>query len=227
MSTAENFTVAPQTELAPWAEEMLKEQEQAPPQQQDPAASDVVLFQVPSLAANDADGLATLLAQHPDLYEQILAAAAGFLGNDTVVRALEIRKQQTEASTAQPEPQAETTPPTVVAEQAAEHSCGVCDGPVCVCKPAQEEVVEPGWVVRARAFNANHEDQVNLFNIATGFACRGPDGQPDPNAIANWQSQNGVDPDGRVGQETADRAWLLMPVEAPQTQNVATEPPQA
>jgi hypothetical protein len=95
-----------------------------------------------------------------------------------------------------------------------------------VKEPVEEKPVEPGWVVRARAFNARHEDDVRLFNIATGFACEGPDRQPDPNAVANWQAQHGVDPDGRIGKETADRAWQLMPVEAPKAApEVAAEPP--
>ena len=30
---------------------------------------------------------------------------------------------------------------------------------------------EAGWVVRARAYNANHPDEVQLFNHATGYTC--------------------------------------------------------
>lgn len=217
---AENFTIAPQAELAPWAEEALKQQEQAPQVQQeqakqDPAASDVILFELPALAAGDAQGLADLIIRHPDMYEQILASAASFLGNDTVTKALDIvHGGKTEAKQAAQEPAAEVTPPQVVQEQAQEHACGVCHGEVCACEAPKEQEAEPGWVVRARAFNAKHEDDVNLFNMATGFSCS-VDGQLDPNAVATWQGNNGVKPDGRVGKETADRAWALMPVEQP------------
>jgi hypothetical protein len=125
MSDAADFTVAPQEELQPWAEEMLKEQEEAKPQeadaqQQDPAASDVILFQVPALSSGDAQGLADILLAHPELYEQILATAAGFLGNDTVAKALELIN----APQAQPEEpkQEEQTPPDVIEAQAAEET---------------------------------------------------------------------------------------------------------
>jgi hypothetical protein len=221
MSTAADFTVAPQTELAPWAEEALKQQEEAPQVKdqaaQDTGGNDVLLFQIPALAAGDAEGLANIIIHHPDLYEQILTTAASFLGNDTVTRALDIvhgGTTQAEAAKAQ-EPAAEETPADVVAQQAAEHSCGVCKGEACVCDAPKEEIVEPGWVVRARAFNAKHPDEVQLFNHATGYQCVGPNGEPDPNAVANWQANHGVKPDGRIGKETADVAWSLMPVEAP------------
>lgn len=221
-NSAENFTVAPQQELQPWAKEALEQQEQAPQVQeqqskQDPAASDVILFELPALAAGDAQGLADLIIKHPDLYEQILASAASFLGNDTVTKALDIvHGGKTEANQAVQEPAPEVTPPQVVQQQAAEQV------PEQGKEPApQEQEVEPGWVVRARAFNAKHEDEVNLFNIATGYSCT-VDGQLDPNAVATWQANNGVKPDGRVGKETADRAWMLMPVE--QQQPVYTLP---
>lgn len=235
---AADFTVAPKTELEPWAEEMLAEQEEAKPaetaepQQADPAASDVILFQVPSLSAGDAQGLADILLAHPELYEQILATAAGFLGNDTVAKALDILH----APQAQPEEpkQEEQTPPEVVAEQAAEQtSAGQPDmAPEQIQQEQQSQEVEAeqssepepeaGWVVRARAYNANHPDEVQIFNHATGYTCT-VGGEIDPNAVANWQAANGVSPDGRVGKETADAAWQLMPVEQPQSTAVLAE----
>lgn len=230
MPTAADYTVAPLEQLEPWAEEMLKEQEEtkpaesAEPQQQDPAASDVILFQVPALAAGDAQGLADLLLAHPELYEQILSTAASFLGNDTVAKALEIM-QAPQAAPEPPKQEQEVTPPEVVAAQAAEETtAGTEEATVAEVQQeqaAETETAEPspeaGWVVRARAYNAAHPDEVQLFNHATGYSCVGPDGEPDPNAIANWQSANGVSPDGRVGKQTADAAWQLMPVEQPQS----------
>lgn len=235
MSTAADFTTAPMTELEPWAKEALDQQEAAPEvkaeqAEQDPAASDVILFQLPALAAGDAQGLADLIIHHPDLYEQILEAAANFLGNDTVTRALDI-VHGAPADKAEPEqePAPEATPPDVVLQQAEE----VAPEPTTAAEPQHEEApaeqeVEPGWVVRARAFNAKHEDDVNIFNIATGFACTAG-GQLDPNLVARWQADHGVAPDGRVGKETADAAWTLMPVEAPKEQYTLPDdipPPQ-
>jgi len=223
-----DFTIAPQQELEPWAQEMLQEQEQqseetAEPAQQDPAANDVLLFSVPMLASGDAEGLAQLLREHPDLYEQILATAAGFLGNDTVARAIELLQGPAETPV---EPlQEEATPEAVVEQQAAEATTQGTEeaAPEAAQQaeaqaeeaPSAEPEPEPGWVVRARGYNAAHEDEVRLFNHATGFSCT-VNGELDPNAVANWQAANGVSPDGRVGKETADAAWALMPVEAPQ-----------
>jgi hypothetical protein len=231
MSTAADFTVAPQEELAPWAEEMLAEQEETQaqeteePAQKDPAANDVLVFELPSLAAGDAQGLVDLIIKHPDLYEQILATAAGMLGNDTLAKALDIVHGAPPQAAEEPKTE-ETTPTEVIEQQAAEEtSAGTAEATVEEVQAAKEEQTaptesaepepEPGWVVRARAYNAAHPDEVALFNHATGFSCTGAGGEPDPNAVANWQAANGVAPDGRVGKETADAAWALMPVEQP------------
>lgn len=239
MYDASNFTVAPKQELEPWAKEMLEEQEQAQqaettPEQKEPGANDVLLFEVPALQAGDAEGLAAIIIAHPDLYEQILATAAGFLGNDTLTRALDLVHGAPRAE-AQAEPkQEEATPPEVVAQQAAEETTqGTAEAsPEATVQhqaeeqaPAAEPEPEPGWVVRARAFNANHQDDVFTFFHATGFACAGPDGEPDPYAVANWQAEHGVAPDGRIGKETAEAAWALMPVEAPAPAQQAPEEP--
>lgn len=239
MTTAADFTVAPLEKLEPWAEEMLAEQEEtkpaetAEPQQQDPAANDVLLFQVPALAAGDAQGLADLLLAHPELYEQILSTAASFLGNDTVAKALELM-QDPQAAPEPPKQEEEVTPPEVIAAQAAEETkAGTEEATAEVVQQEQEaaevETAEPepeaGWVVRARAYNANHPDEVQLFNHATGYSCVGANGEVDPNAVANWQAANGVSPDGRVGKQTADAAWALMPVEQPQSPAALPEAP--
>jgi hypothetical protein len=211
---AGNFTVAPSPELEPWAKEALGEQTegQASEQQQmDPVASEVLLFQVPQLHWTDEQGLAEILLKHPDLHEQIVATAAGFLGNTTILEALEIVRVESERSKGAAEPKEEVTPPDVIASQAEDRKPAPDQTP----EETSQQEAEPGWVVRARAFNSNHEDEVNLFNIATGFAARDANGRPDPAAIARWQADNGIEPDGRIGQSTADLAWQLMPVEAP------------
>lgn len=241
MTTAADFTVAPLEKLEPWAEEMLAEQEEvkpaesAEPQQADPAANDVILFQVPSLAVGDAQGLADLLMAHPELYEQILSTAASFLGNDTVAKALEIISGKPAEEQQAAAPQAEEVTPTEVIEQQASEETNAGKAEVATEEVKQEqeqaetETAEPepeaGWVVRARAYNANHPDEVQLFNHATGYSCMGANGEIDPNAVANWQAANGVSPDGRVGKETADAAWALMPVEQPSSPAQLPEEP--
>lgn len=240
MTTAADFTVAPLEKLEPWAEEMLAEQEEvkpaesAEPQQQDPAANDVLLFQVPSLAVGDAQGLADLLMAHPELYEQILSTAASFLGNDTVAKALEIVSGKPAEEQQAAPPQAEEVTPTEVIEQQASEETNAGKDEVTTEQAQQENQAETesaqpepeaGWVVRARAYNANHADEVQLFNHATGYSCLGANGEIDPNAVANWQAANGVSPDGRVGKETADAAWSLMPVEQPSSPAQLPEEP--
>jgi hypothetical protein len=219
---AGNFQVAPSPELEPWAKDALAQQsaEQEKAQQEmDPQAHDVLYFQIPSLEWADEQGLAEILLKHPNLHEQIVKTAAGFHGNSTILQALEIEREELERSKKAAEPQKEQTPPSVVESQAEEKK----KDPGEVAEAPKAEEAEPGWVVRARAFNSNHDDQVNLFNIATGFQARDANGRPDPAAIARWQAENGIEPDGRIGQETADRAWQLMPVEAPK-QEVYTLP---
>jgi hypothetical protein len=70
-------------------------------------------------------------------------------------------------------------------------------------------------VGRPRPHTSPPEDDVTLYNIAPGFAARDAEGHPDPTPIARWQADNGHEPDGRIGKDTADTAWRLMPVEAP------------
>jgi hypothetical protein len=62
------------------------------------------------------------------------------------------------------------------------------------------------WVVKARAYNAEHPARVAAFRAATGDACLGADGELDPAQVARWQDHHGVSPDGRVGEQTVRAA---------------------
>jgi len=74
-------------------------------------------------------------------------------------------------------------------------------------EPKQEEqATEAAWVTRARAFNEDHEAEVEAFKKLTGTACVDKEGRLDPNAVANWQVAHGVSPDGRVGRLTLKAA---------------------
>ena len=75
---------------------------------------------------------------------------------------------------------------------------------------AEPPVEEPGWVISARMYNDNHQEQVVQFDQHTNGSCIGADGQLDPNLVADWQLQHDVAADGRVSQETlaASMSWL-------------------
>jgi hypothetical protein len=61
---------------------------------------------------------------------------------------------------------------------------------------------EPAWVGGARKYNEAHAELVSDFNELTKQACLDASGQLDPQAVARWQGQHGVAPDGRVGPRT-------------------------
>jgi hypothetical protein len=65
-------------------------------------------------------------------------------------------------------------------------------------KPA----AEPAWAAGARRYNEAHVELVSEFNELTQGSCKGAGGQLDPQAVARWQRQHGVDADGKVGPHT-------------------------
>jgi hypothetical protein len=66
-------------------------------------------------------------------------------------------------------------------------------------KPA---AAAPAWVAGARKYNALHAEFVSDFNDATASSCVDASGQLDPEAVARWQRQHGLDADGKVGSHT-------------------------
>lgn len=61
---------------------------------------------------------------------------------------------------------------------------------------------EPAWVAGARTYNDAHAGLVSEFNDATANSCLDASGQLDPQAVARWQRQHGVEADGKVGPHT-------------------------
>jgi hypothetical protein len=61
---------------------------------------------------------------------------------------------------------------------------------------------EPAWVAGARKYNDAHAELVSDFNELTNNSCLDANGQLDPQAVARWQQQHGVEADGRVGPHT-------------------------
>ena len=70
-------------------------------------------------------------------------------------------------------------------------------------KPA---AAEPAWAAGARKYNDAHAQMVSDFNEATGNSCLDASGQLDPQAVARWQRQHGVEADGKVGPHTVAAA---------------------
>jgi hypothetical protein len=78
------------------------------------------------------------------------------------------------------------------------------------------------WRSGARAYNAAHASLVEEFNTLTHGEC-GSGGDADPEAVARWQQQHGVAPDGRVGPRTFHAARRLSVAQtAKTTKAVAT-----
>jgi peptidoglycan hydrolase-like protein with peptidoglycan-binding domain len=76
--------------------------------------------------------------------------------------------------------------------------------------PAPKSKAEPPWVAGARAYNDAHASLVAEFNDLTGFRCAPDDGLIDPQGVAAWQRQHGLDPDGKVGPHTLAAARQVM-----------------
>jgi len=170
-----------------------------------------VLFRMAILEPGDSKLLGQILKDNPDIHDQIVAQATRDLGEATVKEALAIArgegpKEEPPTEVKEQVEQPEPTPPDVVQESAKEQ----------VQKPEAKEpepepkVEEPGWVVRARAFNQTHSDLAWDFNQCTLGSCMGADGVLDPNLVAKWQADHNVPPDGRVGPHTLDAARIAM-----------------
>jgi hypothetical protein len=65
-----------------------------------------------------------------------------------------------------------------------------------------KSAAEPAWVASARTYNDAHAGLVSEFNDATAKSCLDASGQLDPQAVARWQRQHGVEADGKVGPHT-------------------------
>jgi len=174
-----------------------------------------ILFSLQILEQGQADELASILRNHPEMFDQIVAEAEQYVGKEACDRAVAMVRGAPPQVAEQPEP----TPPAEIENSATEHA-----GEAATVAP--EPTQESGWVVRARAYNAHHPDDVSQFNQLTQGACIGADGQIDPNLIATWQAGHGVAPDGRVGNETIAAAQTLNPEPAQQAQVPEPEPEQ-
>jgi hypothetical protein len=54
----------------------------------------------------------------------------------------------------------------------------------------------------AETFNRRHPDQVDEFNRLTANLCVAEGGLPDVESVKKWQTEHGLDPDGKIGKRT-------------------------
>lgn len=153
------------------------------------------------------------IRNNPALRDAVLGGAAEF---DPQL-AEEVRAALAQGVATSPTIETEPTPPAVVKASAEE----AAPAPSPEAAPVQDAAAqaEPGWVTRARAYHQDHAENAARFNQITGGVCLGADGTLDPNLVANWQVEHGVEPDGRVG-----RATLAAATEAPVAPVAAAEP---
>ena len=164
----------------------------------------------------DATRLAELIRLDPFNKDAMVAEATVYLGQSAVREALamvadfvDTSAETTEAAAPSEETvaeavsEAEPTPPAVIEEEVA----AVETAPEGAVEPAVEPTKEPGWVTRARAYNEQNATNVQIFNEVTAWSCCPPKSTDvDPYLVARWQQKHGLDPDGRVGPDTANRA---------------------
>lgn len=156
------------------------------------------------MGPDDAGMLAEMLKLYPNLSGGIILFAASHMGNAFVQRAIAIAKSSKTQGRAAPlshdEALVSMTRPAATLSEVDETAAP---------KPAQA-AAEPAWVAGARAYNAAHPELVDEFNELTGDVCR-LDGESkvDPQAVARWQSNHGLVPDGKIGPHTVAKARTL------------------
>lgn len=208
-------TAQPEAEVAPDAAP-------TPPEAPSTTGPDQgLLFSLRVLDETSTAELAQILRNHPEMFDAIVAEAVQYCGEQTVQAAVALVRN------AAPPEQEPTPPEQVQAESESGEASSESSDTSTEEAPVQEEA---GWVVRARAWNTNHLELSHEFNQLTSGACLGANGQLDPVLISNWQANNGVSPDGRVGHNTIAAARALNPAPPAQAQDVPDpepEPPPA
>jgi hypothetical protein len=169
---------------------------------------DTVRFQV--LAATTAEELAVVLKGFPQFRQQILETSQ--LADVEKERAVQMADAPTQDATEEQAP----PPPAAEGPQPG-------DTPTTADPTSEADLEkEPAWIGRARAYNLDddHIGNSSQFNALTEGQFS-QSGQLDPVLIAAWQQQNGLEPDGRVGEHTLAKAQELL--KKPQLQAPAPE----
>lgn len=153
---------------------------------------------------------------NPHLRDQVLIGATQY--DPDIAEA--VRQRLANPTPAPAETEAEPTPPTVVAEEAAEATpppasarAKQANAKDATAGGTTSDKSEPGWVRRARIYNAKHKKDVEMFLSLTGSVCLDAEGNLDPRLVARWQAEHGTQPDGRVGPNTVTAAIVALPFE--------------
>jgi peptidoglycan hydrolase-like protein with peptidoglycan-binding domain len=172
--------------------------------------------QVKSLRYGDAEGLASLLAAHQEFSRNLLGVASSHVGLAAVKRAMAMTQHN-----------AVGRPGALTQQQIGPGGEFELEGSAPAARPGvvrpgaltQQQIgpggefelegsapakpaAEPAWAAGARRYNEAHVELVSEFNELTQGSCKGAGGQLDPQAVARWQRQHGVDADGKVGPHT-------------------------
>ncbi|HEX3759161.1 MAG TPA: peptidoglycan-binding domain-containing protein [Kofleriaceae bacterium] len=193
--------------------------------------------QIMQMIPGDSTQLAEMIENYPEFMGKIMMVAAPHLGNAAVQRALALVKQMKSVSGAAGtlgHDEARTSmgdgpPPRPLSGHemmAALHDPS--DAPAAAeaapATPKAAPAAAPAWVAGARAYNDAHLELVDEFNDLTSDICRlDGAGKVDPQAVARWQSNHGLAPDGKIGPQTVAAARKLK-AKAPE---VAATAPQA
>jgi hypothetical protein len=147
----------------------------------------------------NAKDLAQIIKGHPTLRQQIVDEASKYLSPGEIARAIRIA----DGAAADHEQQEQQKPPTPAPE---EPKPG--DKPPGLTAPVEQEPA--AWIGQARAFNAAHESLMSEFNLLTSFALldanRESGAVADPERVAYWQREHGLEPDGKIGHQTVAAA---------------------
>jgi hypothetical protein len=178
---------------------------------------------VMALRPGDVEGLRTLLSLHREMSQQILAAASPHVGISTVRQAIDaasagatgaegsLSQQDVapggeyalEDSPAVPAP-AIVRPGALTQSEIRPGGELALDGEAATKAPV---VADPPWVASARRYNTAHAELVDEFHDLTDFVCREEDTSgTNPKAVAAWQRNHGLDPDGKIGHQTVAAA---------------------
>jgi hypothetical protein len=173
--------------------------------------------QLMALGPDDAPQLARLLAQASPgpQHDALLMAARTSLGAAMVGRAQQIK----ETGGVPTDEAAQSTNDTAPAK-----GTGPSNGAAPTGDAAAKPEHSAGWVAAAEAYNRAHAHFVDEFNELTGDSVHlDAHEKLDVNAVAHWQRNHGLDPDGKVGPRTVQKAREVYASEKPQVASSAQQ----
>jgi hypothetical protein len=166
--------------------------------------------QIMQMSPADAEKLAEMLQLYPDFVGAILMVAAPHLGNAAVQRAIALAKSWKAKGKVDAASHDDMKGTLQDADDPSWYPewKGTLDGEgdqpsetEPTSAPNKASGPEPAWVAGAHAYNAAHPALVDEFEELTNHAVL-LDGENDPKAVARWQRDHGLDPDGKIGPHT-------------------------